>query len=183
MKILIVAQARSGSTSLLKAISKSLNCKILYEPFNEHSIDRLSEDVDTIKYSNNIVVKVVDNHFYKHKEFEDEKNFFAFFDKVIGLTRNSTDENVISLLIARHFNSWRESSKNKNFPYSDEYIRNSKDYKFYVKESEKIKKEIKAFNIFQVTYEGIFLNQNEIKDLEEYLGFNISDKIEPEGNL
>jgi hypothetical protein len=95
MKILIVAQTRSGSTSLLNAISKGSNLPILFEPFGHNRSD-ISVDSAIVKNTNNVVVKVVDNQFNQVKEFSNPQNFFSLFDKVIGLTRESNHENILA---------------------------------------------------------------------------------------
>lgn len=180
MKILIVAQARSGSTGLLRAIGKSLNSEIIYEPFT-HDVKNIDKKIDKIKKSKNIVVKVVDNDFYNNQYFKNEQNLFIFFDKIIGLTRDSDHEVALSFLIAEKYDSWRKSSK--DFDININEIVQSQNYKKKVKNSIKIKQKIKSFDIFQVTYEGIYINKNEIDSLEKYLGLDIKYHIEPEGPL
>ena len=179
MKILIVAQTRSGSTSLLNAISKGSNLPTLFEPFG-HNRSNINIDSIIVKNTNNVVVKVVDNQFNQVKEFSNPQNFFSLFDKVIGLTRESTHENVTSYLIAKHFDSFDKSQK--DIEISKEQYDNIiiHGYENHYKHSDKIKKDIQAFDIFQTTYEGLYINKDQWKDLENYLGFEIEKYITPE---
>ena len=181
MKILIVAQARSGSTSLLKAISLSSKLGAVYEPFADNK--RLKQDYDFIKNTDNIVVKIVDNWFYKVDEISDPIILFSFFDKVIGLTREDTAAGVNSFLIANHFNSWRKSQKDLEIK-ENEYEKIIRDnYKEKYEYNENIRKQIILFDILQFTYEGIFVNKKELPALEKYLGFGIENNMYREGEF
>jgi hypothetical protein len=176
MKILIVAQSRSGSSSLEQCIAEATGFPHMREPFNHWRLDP-EQDVLKIENYKNIVVKVVDNHFYKHPRFEEEKVFFSMFDKVIGLTRDSTYQNVSSLLIASKFNSWEESSKNKIFSIKEyEKIMND-NFDFYYEKAKQIKNKIKSFDIFQTTYEELYVNDTGWDKLENYLGFKLDKTI------
>ena len=172
MKILIVAQTRSGSTSLTYSIANALKSEVLFEPFSDNRISR-DRAFASFKNTNNLVVKVIDNNFNQINEFTDPQNFFSLFDKVIGLTRESTHENVTSYLIAKYFDSFDKSQKDIEF--SKEQYDNiiNHGYKNHYKHSDKIKKDIKSFDIFQVTYEGLYVNKDQWKDLENYLGFKV----------
>jgi hypothetical protein len=176
MKVLVIAQARSGSTSLLKAIGYSSDLMIVNEPFRDSA--KFADDYSFLKDTDNIVVKIVDNWFYRVDEFSDPNKLFSMFDKVIGLTRNNIEDTTTSYLVASHFNSWRKSQK--NFTLSeDEYdkiILNK--YKEQYNHVKKIKEEIQEFNIKQFTYEGLFIDRTELDAIEEYLGFGIRSYIQ-----
>ena len=178
MKILIVAQTSSGSTSLLKAMSKGSGLPMFFEPFGRNRAD-INKDSIIIKNTNNLVVKVVDNQFNQINEFTDSQKFFSLFDKVVGLTRESTHENVTSYLIASYFQSWPTSKKDIKIT-KEEYDKIiSIGYEEQFKHSDKIKKDIKSFDIFQTTYEGLYINKTQWRDLEKYLGFEVEKYIEP----
>jgi hypothetical protein len=183
MKVLIVAQARSGSTSLLKAIGYSSGLMIINEPFRNSPTTgtTLSDDYKLLKETDNIVVKIVDNWFYRMEELSDPNKLFSMFDKVIGLTRDSIEDTTKSYLVADHFNSWRKSQK--SFKLSEyEYNKIISDkYEQQYNHAKNIREQIKSFDIEQFTYEGLFINQTELDAIEKYLGFEIRSEIQ--GNL
>lgn len=179
MKVLIVAQARSGSTSLLKAVGYSSDLMIINEPFRDS--DKFADDYRLLKDTDNIVVKTVGNWFYRMQELSDPNTLFSMFDKVIGLTRNNVKETTTSYIVADHFNSWRKGQKTHKLS-EDEYnkiILNK--YKEQYEDVKKIQSEIKSFNIEQFTYEGLFLDKTELDAIEKYLGFSIRSYIQ--GNM
>lgn len=180
MKVLIVAQARSGSTSLLKAVGYSSDLMIINEPFRNSPVTgtTLADDYKLIKYTDNIVVKTVGNWFFRVEEFSDPNKLFSMFDRVIGLTRNDLEETTKSYLVADHFNSWRKGQKSHKLS-EEEYKKIVSDkYEEQLKEVKKIQSEIKSFNIKQFTYEGLFKDKTELDDIEKYLGFEIRSYIQ-----
>jgi hypothetical protein len=176
MKVLIVAQARSGSTSLLKAIGYSSDLMIINEPFRNST--KFADDYNLIKNKDDIVVKIVDNWFSDMQELSDPNQLFSMFDKVIGLTRNSIEDTTTSYLVAKHFNSWRKSQK--KFKLSeDEYNKIVLDkYEEQYSHVKGIQEEIRSFDIEQFTYEGLFIDKTELDDIEKYLGFEIRSYIQ-----
>jgi hypothetical protein len=177
MKILIVAQARSGSSSLQQCIASASGFPLLREPFATWKKGQEDQDLLTIKNNKNIVVKVVSNDFYQDNRFKNENDFFVMFDKVVGLTRNSTYQNVSSFLIASHFDSWHESSKNKVLSIEEyqEIMEDSFDY--WYKEMEEYKNKIKSFDIEQFTYEELYVDKTGWERLEDYLGIKLDPTI------
>ena len=176
MKVLIVAQARSGSTSLLKAVGYGSDLMIINEPFRDN--DKFSDDYKLIKDTDNIVVKTVGNWFYRMDEFSDPNKLFSMFDKVIGLTRNNVEETTTSYLVASHFNSWRKGQKEHKLS-DEEYNKIILDkYEEQLEDVKKIQSEIKSFNIEQFTYEGLFKDKTELDAIEKYLGFEIRSYIQ-----
>ena len=176
MKVLIVAQARSGSTSLLKAVGYGSDLMIINEPFRDR--DKFNDDYKLLKDTDNIVVKTVGNWFYRMEELSDANKLFSMFDKVIGLTRNNIEETTTSYLIADHFNSWRKGQKEHKLS-EEEYNKIISDkYEKQVEDVKKIQSEIKSFNIEQFTYEGLFRDKTELDAIEKYLGFEIRSYIQ-----
>lgn len=180
MKVLIVAQARSGSTSLLKAIGYSADLMIVNEPFRNSPVTgtTLADDYKLIKDTDNLVVKTVGNWFFRVEEFSNPNKLFSMFDKVIGLTRNNIEETTTSYLIADHFNSWRKGQKAHKLS-EEEYNKIISDkYEKQLEDVKKIQSEIKSFNIEQFTYEGLFRDKTELDSIEKYLGFKIRSYIQ-----
>jgi hypothetical protein len=176
LKVLIVAQARSGSTSLLRAVGYSSDLMIINEPFRDS--DKFVDDYNRLKDTDNIVVKIVGNWFYRMEELSDPNTLFSMFDKVIGLTRNNTEETTKSYLVASHFNSWRKGQKAHKLS-EEEYKKIILDkYEEQLEDVKKIQSEIKSFNIEQFTYEGLFIDKTELDAIEKYLGFEIRSYIE-----
>jgi len=176
MKVLIVAQARSGSTSLLRAVGYSSDLMIINEPFRDSH--KFADDYKLLKDTDNIVVKTVGNWFSRMEEFSDPNQLFSMFDKVIGLTRNNTEEATKSYLVASHFNSWRKGQKAHKLS-EEEYKKIILDkYEEQLEDVKKIQSEIKSFNIEQFTYEGLFVDRTELDAIEKYLGFTIRSEIQ-----
>ena len=180
MKVLIVAQARSGSTSLLRAVGYGSDLMIINEPFRDSPTtgSTLADDYKLLKDTDNIVVKIVGNWFYRMEELSDPNTLFSMFDKVIGLTRNNVEEATTSYLVASHLNSWRKGQKEHKL--SEEEYNNiiSDRYQEQLEEVNKIQSEIKSFNIEQFTYEGLFKDRTELDAIEKYLGFEIRSYIQ-----
>jgi len=176
LKVLIVAQARSGSTSLLKAVGYSSDLMIISEPFRDSH--KFADDYKLIKDTDNIVVKTVGNWFSNMEELSDPNTLFSMFDKVIGLTRNNIEEATKSYLVASHFNSWRKGQKAHKLS-EEEYKKIISDrYEEQLEDVKKIQSEIKSFNIEQFTYEGLFVDRTELDAVEKYLGFPIRSYIQ-----
>jgi hypothetical protein len=100
------------------------------------------------------------------------------FDKVIGLTRNNIEEATKSYLVASHFNSWRKGQKAHKLSEEDYKDIILDKYEEQLKDVKKIQSEIKSFNIEQFTYEGLFIDKNELDAIEKYLGFPIRSYIQ-----
>jgi hypothetical protein len=104
MKILIIALPRTGSTSLLKKISKDRNLKSFFEPF---------DGTNRVMYNNedNSVVKTIICHHPNNFELSKE------FDKVILLTRKNVLENVESHSYSTYFSKTKNYNSNKEYFY------------------------------------------------------------------
>ena len=142
------------------------------EPFSSWRED-VEKDIYTIENTENIVVKVCNNDFYSHPRFQNENDFFALFDKVVGLTRESNYQNVSSFLISNHFNSWHESSKNKVFSIKDYENLMNKDFDYWYEEMKKYKNKIRSFDIPQFTYEELYVDDTGWERLEDYIGIKL----------
>jgi hypothetical protein len=110
MKILIVGSPRSGTSSLLRAISIAGNLKYVFEPFNY-----ILKNTKPYPFNiENSIVKICP--FQTPKEYGTNYDFYKFikeyhleFDKTILLTRKNKEEHLLS---------WHKSiSKNKSETY------------------------------------------------------------------
>jgi hypothetical protein len=101
MKILIIALPRTGSTSLLKKISKDRNLKPFFEPF---------DGTGRVIYNNenNSVVKTIISHHSNNLELINR------FDEVILLNRRNLKELIESHSYQTHFS---KTGYNSNNPY------------------------------------------------------------------
>jgi hypothetical protein len=159
MKILIVAYARTGSTTITKWIAKSLKYKAVYEPFNKKMPERYNG-------GDNIVVKEIYNHLKDNNNIEE---FIQLFDKVICLTRDNEIDVSISILYAT-----RNEMVSWHTPYiiSDDWLNNNK-HNILVNTNtiNEIQTKIKNIpNTLQITYEGIFNTKEDINRVKEYIG-------------
>jgi len=101
MKILIIALPRTGSTSLLKKISKDRNLKSFFEPFDGTS---------RVIYNNedNSVVKTIISHHQNNLELINN------FDEIILLNRRNLKELIESHSYQTYF---LKTGYNSNNPY------------------------------------------------------------------
>jgi len=95
VKILIISIPRSGSTTLIRTLSKMLKLKAIHEPFNESIYKDLQLDtllVDAVKNlpKDAVVVKsLISINITNWKNFF--KGYSKLFDKVILLSRTTKD--------------------------------------------------------------------------------------------
>ena len=90
MKILIIAIPRSGSTTLIRAMSSTLKLKRIDEPFNEELWENVNWDYTP---ENNVVVKSLINIIVpNHNTINFYKEYSKLFDKTIILSRKNTQE-------------------------------------------------------------------------------------------
>jgi len=157
MKILIVAQARSGSNFLVKKIQEKTKLPTLLEPFNV-GLSGLSfeEEATKIAQSRDILVKIVDNHFFKITDFKNPENLFKNFDKVIGLTRKNDTKTGISRYAAIKTNYWNDGNTSSFFKNTKMPKVEKKEIEECINFSKNIRLQIESFNIFQITYEDLF---------------------------
>lgn len=175
MKILILAQSRSGSTSLFRAIRRALKIPTLKEPFcpaKRKTELALNKDLDTIIQYPDLLVKIIDNHFYRCSRLSHYQNLTQYFDRVIGLTREDDEANAKSYLIAAITRNWFDYTKRPGVEES--ILEDNFDlYKQCLANSKRRREEILSFDIYQATYEGLYIRRDQITNLVEYLGFPI----------
>jgi len=107
MRILIISLPRTGSTSLLKKISKEKNLKPLFEPFDGTNRIQYKKDED------NIVVKTIVSHHPNNLELL--KNF----DEVILLTRKNIGECIESHSYQTFYSKTKKYNSNNPYVYEE----------------------------------------------------------------
>jgi hypothetical protein len=154
MRILIIANQRSGSTVLGQWLSYELNYKYINEP----------EIVENI-IGDNIIVKCL----YVAISSKNFNKLFEKYDKIIGLTRKNTNQSAISLLYCQ------ENFNNYNFhglyTVNDTWILERKEKIENLSNSiNEINVNLKLINgILQCSYENIYQEKNDIELIKNYL--------------
>ena len=158
MKILILAHARSGSTTLSKWLSRETNYHLFLEPYN----DKTGESVNV---NDDYIVKELYNHLLLKNINIDQ--YINGFDVVIGLYRENVEDAMISMLHAN-------KTGKRHVPYKlteeeiNQYKKNipidNRDINF-IKEREEI---IQKSDIVLV-YEKIYQTKEDIERLKKFL--------------
>jgi len=153
MKILLITLPRTGSTSLLKKISKEQKLNSISEPFNNVNGNLEKYKDYKWKNENDICVKTHINH----KSIRFYLDFVKFFDKVILLSRKDLNALAESLSYANHFQNFTEKYEWITTPNLNQNIKLVKEFN---KELEKLSKLI---NIDILYYEDLFNSESEDK--------------------
>lgn len=155
MRVLVLSHTRSGSTTLCKWISKELNLKLDETPYNYKTFNSVFE-------SNNIIRKIVVEEYYPTKED------IVKFDKVVCLTRESSVDAAISFLVANRSDVWHnEYTIDKEWIGENENKILEQIYKF-----EEMKLRLKEYEVFQTTYESIYLNKSDVNKILTYMNID-----------
>jgi hypothetical protein len=90
MKILVIAQSRSGSTGFQAWLKSEFNEPVMLEPFNHNRLpqEELDLQLETVKSDDGLILKFVDNMYLDMPHINDVNVLMGYFDKVIGLTRD-----------------------------------------------------------------------------------------------
>ena len=153
MKILLITLPRSGSTSLLKKISKEQNLTPINEPFNDVNGNLEKYEDYNWDHIDNICVKTHINH----KNVTFYLDFVKFFDDVILLSRKDLNACAESLAYANHF---------KKFVGKYDWIKTpnlNKNIKLVKEFDEELEKLSKLTNIKILYYEDLFNSESEDK--------------------
>jgi hypothetical protein len=152
MKILILSHTRCGSTTLCKWICKELNFELDETPYDKNLFNFVFE-------KENIIRKIV------IEEYTPTKEDMNKFDKVICLTRENSIDSSISFINADNKGRWHET-----YEITNEWIDDNKNkiiemvYKY-----EHLKNRLKNKNLFQTTYENIYINKTDVNKVISYL--------------
>ena len=152
MRILILSHTRSGSTTLCKWLSKELDLFLNETPYDKNTFD------DIFK-SNNIIRKIV------IEEYNPPNEVIEKFDKVICLSRENNIDSAISFINANNKVRWHDT-----YEITNEWINDNKNkiiemvYKY-----EHLKTYLKNKDIFQITYENMYINKTDVNRVISYL--------------
>ena len=176
MKILIIAIPRSGSTTLIRAMSSTLKLNRIDEPFNEELWGNVNWNY---KPENNVVVKSLINIIVpNHNTINFYKEYSKLFDKTIILSRKNTQEAAESYA----FQIWKNSKNPNTWHHKYNYNQPGdidKWVEFMIKNTSDLEILSKELNIEIDWYEDLycgdeekivnFLNKHEIDvDIPEF---------------
>lgn len=153
MRILVISHTRCGSTVLCKWISKELNIDLDESPYDRKTFDSIFINTRVIK-------KIVVEEYVPSKEIIDR------FDRVVCLSRENSTDSAISFISANRSNLWHTE-----YEVSSDWIENNRDK---IIETSYRYDHLKNYysknkNAFQVTYENIFINKDDVNRLVKYL--------------
>jgi len=169
MRILIIAQPRTGSTVFSRWLSKELNYNWLNEPFNSH--DKI--EIDKVYIENNIVCKLIyqENRgewFYDDRIKSTEHLLSLSWDSIFILTRNDVYDQSISKVWGDSNQKWHE-----NYQITNNWINQNKtNIEKYFKELELEKIKINSFHSNQISYEGIYETGYDLQKVCSMIGIN-----------
>lgn len=152
MKILILSHTRCGSTTLCKWIEKELNIELDETPYNKITFNSIFDKEYIIK-------KIVLEEYYP------SDNDISKFDKVICLSRENSVDTAISFINANNKNSWHDT-----YEITNEWINSNKNKIIEIAHKyEHLKDHLKNKNLFQITYENLYINKTDVNKVISYL--------------
>ena len=155
MRVLVLSHTRSGSTTLCKWISKELNLKLDETPYNYKTFNLVFE-------SNNILRKIVVEEYYPTKED------ISKFDKVVCLTRENCTDTSISFIQSKNVDKWHNQ-----YEITREWIgENENKILEQIHKYNEMKLRLKEYEVFQTTYEAIYLNKSDVNKILTYMNIN-----------
>ena len=159
MRIAIVANTRTGSSTVFKYIKKSLNLYGINEPFNPKT--KQSHSHINIWGFSDIVVKYI----FVSSEYIEK--IIEHFDKVIFLTREDDVEAAKSFIQAKKTDNWTDS-----YIFNEEHSKEIQEITSIRKEQKNF---IRSFEGFQITYEQLFIDRDGINRLNKFLNIQSSN--------
>lgn len=168
MTILLIAEARSGSTNLAKWLKQSLpGYKLFNEPFNYRSSHYVGKN-NKIDYNENIIIS--EKYFYNEELINE---YLKNSDKVFCLTRENKVEQMESYIMALKTENWYSKYIPKNIYDNIENFGFRELERFHQSRID-FKNFIDTNNLKTFTYENLYFN-NGIDELKTYL--NIESDI------
>lgn len=170
MRILIIANERTGSTTLMKGLSNLFNIPFVREPFLPKELDSANYNFD----ENSIIVKtLIGQQNTNESHFIFLKKIISKFDYIILLGRKNVNERYESLLTAQKTKLWHLKYSKKNYEFNDLEKYFFKNYTIVTNEllllfGKEINKEI-------IWYEDLFSNFHNSVDTLKKTGLPITD--------
>ena len=160
MKILILSHTRCGSTTLCKWLEKELNIELDETPYNKIAFNSVFE-------KENIIRKIVVEEYFPTKEEIDR------FDRAIFLIRNNNIDAAISYTIANNLDEWH-----KEYEVTNEWIEKNKINIIIVSDYiSELKRKLKDYSGFHITYEDIYINKNSVNSILDYIGIKSPEHL------
>ena len=178
MRVLIIAEARTGGTTLMDYLNNEFpNYNLITEPYTNQSKGWIDTNdimnVEWYKNIDNVIVKEIYSDDY------DFTNLIKFSDKVLCIYRENWYEQVRSILYDEHVKEFIKDYHIKDVKnvVTDEMIN-----KRYSERNRKLKKLFKNFinknNFIYVTYEELYY-ENGIDVIKNYLGITSNNNFPP----
>ena len=149
----MLSHTRCGSTTLSKWLEKELCIELDETPYNKTTFNSVFE-------KENIIRKIVVEEYFPAQEEIDK------FDRAIFLIRKNNIDAAISYTNANNLEEWH-----KEYSVTKEWIKNNEigiiNISNYISE---LKRKIKDYIGFHITYEDIYLNKNSINSILDYIG-------------
>jgi hypothetical protein len=152
VRILILSHTRCGSTTLCKWLSKELDIELDETPYNKNLFNFVFK-------KENIIRKIVIEEYIPTNEDINK------FDKVICLSRENNIDIAISFINADNKGRWHDA-----YEITNEWIKDNQNkiietvYKY-----EHLKNRLKNKNLFQITYENVYINKTDVNRVIGYL--------------
>jgi LPS sulfotransferase NodH len=152
MRILILSHTRCGSTILSKWLEKELGIELDETPYNKITFNYVFE-------KENIIRKIV------VEEYSPTKEVIEKFDKVICLSRENNVDSAISFINADNKSRWHDT-----YEITNDWIEDNKNkiietvYRY-----EQLKTFLKNKDLFQITYENMYINKTDVNRIISYL--------------
>jgi hypothetical protein len=178
MRILIIAEPRTGGTTLMDWLSLELTgYTSITEPYTDTSrkwtdSDDITDVVWFTKFNNAFLKEIFEYRF-------DFTNLINASDKVICIYRNNWYEQVRSILWGEHVNEFLHSY---SIDEVNETIREDKILERYHLYNKKLKATFQDFisknNFVNVSYEDLYYGEG-INIIKEYLGIESTESFPP----
>lgn len=155
MRVLVLSHTRCGSTTLCKWLSNELDIVLDESPYDFKAFN-------SILKSNNVVAKIVVEEYYPTKEDINK------FDKVICLTRENSTEASISFVQSKNVDTWHNQ-----YEITTEWInKNENKILEQIHKYDEMKLRLKEYEVFQTTYEAIYLNKSDVNKILTYMNID-----------
>ena len=155
MRVLVLSHTRCGSTTLCKWLSNELGIVLDESPYDFKTFN-------SIVKSNNVLVKIVVEEYYPTKEDINK------FDKVICLTRENSNEASISFVQSKNVDTWH----NQYEITTEWFDENENKILEQIHKYDEMKLRLKEYEVFQTTYESIYLNKCDINKILTYMNID-----------